>query len=635
MAQIEGLNKQQILKQIFGFDTFRDGQEELIDQLLMGRDVLGIMPTGSGKSLCFAIPAVLHEGTALVISPLISLMKDQVEALQALNISAEFLNSSLSADEFGQVARAAGRGEIRLLYVSPERLDSPGFVQLANRIKLSAVIVDEAHCVSQWGQDFRPSYSRIREFVDRLATRPPVGAFTATATPRVQKDIQQLLGLRQPTVVKTGFDRPNLHYEVRKPRDKKQELKNILKTVGGQSGIVYCATRKAVDEVYAVLLREGLPVARYHAGLDDDTRMKSQEDFRCDHKPIVVATNALGMGIDKSNVSFVIHYNMPKDLESYTQEAGRAGRDGSPARCILLYAPGDVQTNLYLIENGRDLEEMDERTRQEVLSRDRERLRLMSQYCQSTRCLRGTILRYFGEDAPDNCGCCGNCEADFEQQDVTVDAQKIMSCVVRMNQRFGMAMVADVLRGSRQKRVRDLGFDRLPTHGVMCRDSAQRIRDLMEHLVGEGYLEMTSDRYPVLQLKPSAADVLRGEQKVTMQVRRKAVRAGIRQSDDEVNKELNEQLKKLRTEIARQQGVPAYIVFTDAALKAMCRQQPLNRKELLDVPGVGKVKLDRYGDLFLAVIRAYCDSPVQAGGSENLEDRDGTTGRTTVSDCTG
>jgi ATP-dependent DNA helicase RecQ len=459
-----------ILKQYFGYDIFRPGQEELINDILAGKDVLGVMPTGAGKSLCFQVPALIMEGLTLIVSPLISLMKDQVNALNQSGAAAAYINSSLNEKQIHKALQNACNNLYKLIYVAPERLESYDFLDFARSANISMLTIDEAHCISQWGHDFRPSYSKIPEFIAKLQNRPVISAFTATATPHVRDDVINLLQLKEPTVLGTGFDRPNLYFEVKKPKDKFSELITFLQDKKEQSGIIYCSTRAAVEEVCDGLKQKGYNASRYHAGLSDLERHDNQDDFIYDRVQIMVATNAFGMGIDKSNVAFVLHYNMPKDMESYYQEAGRAGRDGSPADCVLLYSGQDVRTSLWLIENAREYERFDkpegEISREQILERDRARLREMTFYCSTYDCLRGYILKYFGETPPPYCGRCENCNTNFEATDVTVDAQKILSCVVRMRERYGVNLIIDTLRGSKNERILRLGLDRLSTYGI-------------------------------------------------------------------------------------------------------------------------------------------------------------------------
>ena len=594
---------EEILKEYFGHSAFRGRQKELVDALLEGRDVLGVMPTGAGKSVCYQVPALLVPGLTLVISPLISLMKDQVQALEQAGIPAACLNSTMPADAQRTVFARAYRGELRLLYAAPERL--PGLQNLFERVPLAFVAVDEAHCISQWGQDFRPSYGKITDFLAAVPERPPVGAFTATATDAVRQDIVRLLGLRDPLVCVSGFDRPNLTFMTEKPRDKREHLVTLLRERMGQSGIVYCATRKAVDELAELLTARGFAAGRYHAGLDADERRENQDDFLFDRIQIMVATNAFGMGIDKSNVSFVIHYNRPQNLEGYYQEAGRAGRDGSPADCILLYSPGDVRTCEFLIEHGHDNEELDERTRHLLIERDRERLRQMVFYATTTDCLRRFILKYFGEQAPLSCGNCSNCLTNFELVDATLEAQKIVSCVFRLAQRgrtVGKSAIADILHGADNARIRQNDFASLSTYGIMRADSMKHIRDLLDRLIEEGYLISTGGEYPVVKLCAKSDDIIRRRLPFAVKLPRDKRKQDGRKITES---SLYEALRALRAEIAAQEKVPAYVVFSNATLQDMCARRPITPGELLEVSGVGRAKADKYGDAFLACIKKH------------------------------
>ena len=604
------MDKLTILKQYFGHSGFRPGQEPLVDALLAGRDALGVMPTGAGKSVCYQLPALMLPGMTLVISPLISLMKDQVAALAQAGIPAAFLNSSLDAGEYRQVYRQIRRGECKLLYVAPERLQAEGFRRLVEEMPIALVAVDESHCVSQWGQDFRPSYLEIAGLVKALPSRPTVGAFTATATAAVRRDIETLLELQDPLRVTTGFDRPNLFFEVARPRDKDLWLSRFLAQRPGQSGIVYCSTRKTVDTVAASLLAQGIPAARYHAGMEDEDRRRNQEGFVYDQARVMVATNAFGMGIDKSNVSFVVHYNMPKDLESYYQEAGRAGRDGSPARCVLLFAPGDVRTAKYLISTSQESQEGDP----ERIERDLARLNRMVRYCKTTGCLRADILDYFGEAHGGSCGSCGNCAGAFVDRDITVEAQKILSAVARVEKRYtyglGAAAIIKLLRGSRDKRILQLGLDRLPTHGAMRGVDAAQIQLYIDCLLDAGYLSADGEEYPVLRLTPQAGDVLFRGKQVVFRTRTAPEetpppepRSG--GASPEEDSGLLAALKALRFRLAQEAGVPAYVVFSNTTLADMAALRPLSMEEFLQVSGVGRVKAERYGQAFLQAIQDW------------------------------
>ncbi len=608
------MDKLTLLKQYFGHSGFRPGQEALIDALLSGRDVMGVMPTGAGKSVCYQLPALLLPGLTLVLSPLISLMKDQVAALAQAGVPAAYINSSLDAEEYREVYRQVRRGDCKLLYIAPERLQAEGFRRLLGELPVSLVAVDEAHCVSQWGQDFRPSYLEIAELVRSLPVRPPVGAFTATATAAVRQDIETLLELRDPLRITTGFDRPNLFFEVVRARDKDRWLSRFLAERPGQSGIVYCATRKTVDSVTASLLAQGVPAARYHAGMEDRDRRRSQEGFVYDQARVMVATNAFGMGIDKSNVSFVVHYNMPKDLESYYQEAGRAGRDGSPARCVLLYAPGDVRTAKFLIANPQE----DQGGDPDRLRRDLVRLDRMVRYCKTDRCLRADLLDYFGEIHGGSCGNCGNCAGSFVERDITVEAQKILSAVARVEKRYayglGAAAIIKLLRGSRDRRTLQLGLDQLPTHGALKGMDQDRIQRYIDLLMEEGYLRSDGEEYPVLRLTARAGDVLFRRQRVLFRERAAeaspekagpAGRTSPQAASQEADSGLLAALKALRFRLAQEAGVPAYVVFSNATLTDMAALRPLNMEEFLQVSGVGRVKAERYGGTFLKAIRDW------------------------------
>ncbi|MDR0898318.1 MAG: DNA helicase RecQ [Oscillospiraceae bacterium] len=594
-----------ILKTTFGYDAFRPGQQAVIEALLVGRDCLAVMPTGSGKSICFQLPALMLEGITIVLSPLISLMRDQVAALQQAGVAAAFLNSSLSAEASRDVLTAARQGRYKLLYIAPERLEAPSFAAACRDLPIALVAVDEAHCVSHWGQDFRPSYLRIAQFIADLPARPAVAAFTATATERVKADIARLLALDDPFLLTTGFDRPNLRFETRALRGqgKYVALKAYLNAHLGRTGIVYCLTRKTVDALCDDLCRDGFAATSYHAGLSAATRTKNQDAFVNDRCNVMVATNAFGMGIDKSNVGFVIHYNMPASMEAYYQEAGRAGRDGMPADCIVFYSKQDVKTNEFLINSGGNPDissEITEATRRA----ERERLKQMVLYCKTGACLRQHILRYFGETASDRCGHCANCEASqgaIALTDVTIEAQKILSCVKRMGERFGARLVAAVLNGSNSRRVLDGGFERLSTYGVLSDMKQNAIIDLIDALIAEDMLEQTNDKYPVIKLGIRAATVLRDGESVVL--RMKPQRIAPAPSDDA--DELFEALKKLRMLIARQENAAAFIIFSDATLKDMCLKRPTNREEMLAVSGVGAVKWARYGQDFLDAIAQF------------------------------
>ncbi|NCB62902.1 MAG: DNA helicase RecQ [Clostridia bacterium] len=608
------------LKSYFGYDSFRDGQEEVVHSILNGRDVLAVMPTGAGKSVCFQVPAMLLPGITLVVSPLISLMKDQVAALSQAGISAAYLNSTLTERQFYLALDNARLGKYKLIYVAPERLLTPRMQEFTAEAEISLVAVDEAHCVSQWGQDFRPSYTDIAAFVNGLPKRPMVAAFTATATPTVREDIQRLLELRSPVEVVTGFDRENLYYEVRKAKKRLDECVALVEAAPGQSGVIYCATRKNVESVCEALQRKGVSATRYHAGLSAEERRQNQEDFTYDRKSVMVATNAFGMGIDKSNVRYVIHFNMPKDMESYYQEAGRAGRDGESARCILLYSPQDMMTNRFLIERDRDTESDDAELAAALKEKAYERLSHMNGYCRCERCLRAYILRYFGEHPADRCGNCVNCTHTFEEVDITEDAQKILSCVKRTGERFGMTLIVQILQGSDSERILDWGLDRQSTYALMKDYRAAQIKERIQALLERDCLTQSEGQYPVLALGPGAGEVLFRGGRVSMRYaeppektkkerRRRSAEAGGAAPTSDLSAALPEglfeRLKALRTVLAREQRVPAYVVFSDASLRDMCERRPMDDEEFLEVSGVGKRKLEQYGEAFMAEIRAF------------------------------
>jgi ATP-dependent DNA helicase RecQ len=605
--------KQEILTRRFGFHSFREGQEEVMDALLTGRDALAVMPTGSGKSLCFQIPALLFGGLSLVISPLISLMKDQVNALRASGVSAAFLNSALSGSQMYRVLEGACRGEFSLLYVAPERLDTEAFQRLTSQIAIPFVAVDEAHCVSQWGQDFRPSYLRIESFIRSLPSRPVLGAFTATATPRVRQDIVDLLALSKPRLVTTGFDRSNLSFEVHSPEDKFQALAAFLADRPRKSGIIYCLTRKTVDTLSEKLCSQGYEAVSYHAGLTREERQANQDRFQRDDARIMVATNAFGMGIDKSNVHYVFHYNMPKDMESYYQEAGRAGRDGLPAECVLLHDMRDLRINKFLIEKDRENQELDPEELERLQKAQKQRLRRMVEYCHSTSCLRREILSYFGENPPASCGNCGNCLRKVNLQDITIDAQKILSCVKRMKERYGLTLLMQTLRGSRSKKVLELEFDKLSTYGIMRQESERSLRRKIDFLLAREYMELTEDDFPVLRTTSLGRDVLFRGARVTMpfgeeEARPSLVRTGSPGSSaapDPEEESLFERLRELRKTLAKEEGVPAFVIFSDATLRDLSAKRPRNLEELLDVEGIGYSKRAKYGEAFLKALEEH------------------------------
>ena len=603
------MEKTEVLRQYFGYASFRKGQEALIDSILEGRDTLGIMPTGAGKSLCFQVPALMLEGVTLVISPLISLMKDQVSALCQAGIRAAYLNSSLTYPQYRKALANACAGVYKIIYVAPERLLTEEFLAFSHRMRIALVTVDEAHCISQWGQDFRPSYLKVPEFVAQLDERPVLAAFTATATEEVKRDIAAMLSLRDPFTITTGFNRDKLYFEVDKPPDKMAALLRYLRDNPGKSGIVYCTTRKTVEEVCQKLRTAGFPATRYHAGLSPEERWDNQEDFLYDRAPLMVATNAFGMGIDKSNVAFVLHYNMPGSMEAYYQEAGRAGRDGQPAQCILYYSGQDVATNRFLIEHGEGAPDADEETTARLREQDKERLKQMTFYCHTADCLREYILRYFGETPENYCGNCGNCSRNFEEADVTREAQLLVEGIARTGQRFGAKMVLDILRGSGNARILSGGFDKLPVYGKLAGVGEKRLRAILQFLELRGFVESTGDEYPVLRLRETAENLMREDAALTMKIAREEAPAPARKSREPVpaNPGLFDALRALRAKLAAAQSVPAYVVFSDATLRDMCARLPADADEMLEVSGVGQAKFAKYGEAFLGAIRDYTD----------------------------
>lgn len=581
-----------LLQSHFGFDEFRTGQESIIEKVMQGEDPLGIMPTGGGKSLCYQIPALLLRGITIVVSPLISLMKDQVDALDKVGIPATYINSTISGAELNERFLGIYHGEYKLVYIAPERLQSPSFLRLLKDIHISLIAIDEAHCISQWGHDFRPSYLLIEQLISQIQPRPVVLALTATATPQVKDDICQMLDITESNVVMTGFARENLRFQVVKGQDRQTFVFDYLSKNKGQAGIIYAATRKEVERLYEQLKARGIAVGKYHAGMSEEERNDYQERFLYDDIDLMIATNAFGMGIDKSNVRFVIHYHLPRNVEAYYQEAGRAGRDGEEGACILLFAPQDIQIQSFLIEQS----EMDEARKENEYSK----LRTMTAYGHTESCLQQYILHYFGEQNAPACGKCGNCTDDRAQMDVTVEAQMVLSCVRRMNERFGKTMVTKVLTGSADQKIKGFGFDRLSTYGIMKDKTQKEASEFIDFLTAEGYLRPTAGAYPLLMLTPKAADVLRGKKLV---MRKEHVRIAQIVEDDG----LFEKLRGLRRQIAQEEKVPPYIIFSDLTLKDMSSLFPSNEAELLQVKGVGEKKLAAYGKAFLAEINAYCE----------------------------
>lgn len=611
------MTKEEILKKYFGYDTFREGQETLIDSILDGKDTFGIIQTSGGKSLCYQIPALIFPGITLVISPLISLMRDQVAALNEAGVHAAFLNSSLTQNQYYKALDNMTRGQYKIVYVAPERLLTDSFLQAVRQVEISMLSVDEAHCISQWGQDFRPSYLKIIDFIERLPNRPVISAFTATATKLVRDDVISLLKLSNPTVLITGFDRKNLKFSVMHPRDRYQVTLDYVKDHIDECGIIYCLTRKLVEEVAEKLQSEGISVTRYHAGLGDAQRRHNQDEFIYDQKQVMVATNAFGMGIDKSNVRYVIHYNMPKNIESYYQEAGRAGRDGLPSECILLYGGQDVVTNQFFIDRQQEsADEMDAGTLEAVKERERERLRKMTFYCFTNECLREYILNYFGEKAPNYCGNCSNCLTQFEDIDIRDIAKNIIGCVKTSHQRYGIVMIIDTVHGSSNAKIQRCRMNENPYYGTLKEVPVHRLRQIINYLTLKEYLILTNDEYPILRLSDQSEEILVQEEPLIMKVAKEREESKAKKEKKAKKKKLSgvdlteadeglfEKLRALRMEIAKAEKVPPYIVFSDKTLIHMCAVKPQSKDEMLEVSGVGEAKYQKYGEKFLEALKA-------------------------------
>ncbi|MFB3162046.1 DNA helicase RecQ [Neobacillus sp. 179-J 1A1 HS] len=583
---------QQLLESHFGYSSFRNGQELAIQSVLAGENTICVMPTGGGKSICYQIPAIVLPGTTIVISPLISLMKDQVDALVQVGIPATFINSSLNYNEANQRIWEAKQGMYKLLYIAPERLDSREFIEDLKQMDIPLVAVDEAHCISQWGHDFRPSYRHIQQMVRSLPQKPNVIALTATATPRVREDICETLNIEEENSIITGFERENLTFSVIKGQDRLHFVRDYLKKNEKEAGIIYAATRKNVDQLYERLKKENINVARYHAGMGDAERISEQDRFLKDEASVMVATSAFGMGIDKSNIRYVLHFQLPKNMESYYQEAGRAGRDGLESECILLYSSQDVQVQRFLIDQSSD------RSR---IHAELEKLQQMVDYCHTENCLQEFILKYFGETETETCGRCGNCLDSRSSNDVTKEAQMVMSCIIRMGQRFGKTLTAQVLTGSKNKKVTEMGFDKLTTYGIMKEKGSKEVSDFIEFLISQELIAIEQGQFPTIFVSPKGKDVLLGKEQVH---RRETVKVREISKDDP----LFETLREVRRAIAETEKVPPFVIFSDAALKDMCARLPRTNEEFLNVSGVGEHKLKKYGLDFIQAIRSFCEA---------------------------
>ena len=609
------MNALETLKTYFGYDTFREGQEKIVEAILANRDVLAIMPTGAGKSICYQIPALILPGITLVISPLISLMQDQVKALNDAGIHAAFINSSLTENQISKALYLAASGRYKIIYVAPERLENYEFLEFARNVEISMVTVDESHCISQWGQDFRPSYLKIVEFVKNLPKRPIVSAFTATATEEVKNDILCTLSLADPEVVITGFDRKNLYYSVENIRRKDEFIMEYIEKHPTESGIIYCATRKNVDNLFELLFKRGVPVTRYHAGLTNETRKKNQDDFIYDRTPVIIATNAFGMGIDKSNVRYVIHYNMPQSMENYYQEAGRAGRDGENSQCILLFSLQDVMIDRMLLDN-KDFSDVDEEDEYLIRQRDIRRLQTMEGYCKTTGCLRNYILEYFGEKTSGPCDNCGNCHREYHEVDMTAEAKWVVNCVAETRGRYGLTIVLGTLMGAKRARLRELRTDQYKSYGALSGHSEAELRTLISQMTEMGYLYQTQEKYSVLKLgnitplnDANTRVIMRTYEEKEPDKKKKIQKAVRKRSTDALTSagyDLFEVLRKLRLEIAKEESMPPYIIFSDKTLIDMCVKKPSDEEEMLNVSGVGANKLKKYGQRFLEEIQKFC-----------------------------
>lgn len=628
------MNALETLKVYFGYDTFREGQESIINTILSGRDIMAIMPTGAGKSICYQVPALILPGITLVISPLISLMQDQVKALNEAGVHAAYINSSLSEGQISKALQLAEQGVYKIIYVAPERLVSSEFMWFASRTNISMVTVDESHCISQWGQDFRPSYVKIIDFVHNLPKRPILSAFTATATEDVKNDIICTLNLNNPQVVVTGFDRENLYYRVEHKSQKDDFVLQYIEEHDKDSGIIYCSTRKNVDKLYELLFHRGIPVTKYHAGLDNGERKKNQDDFIYDRAPIIVATNAFGMGIDKSNVRYVIHYNMPQSMENYYQEAGRGGRDGEPAQCILLFSAQDMVINRFLLDS-KDFTGIDFDDIGLIQQRDASRLQVMEHYCKTTECLRNYILNYFGEQIEEPCDQCGNCHRDYEEVDMTAEAKWVINCVTEAKGRYGLNIIVGTLLGANRGRLLELGANNYRSYGALSKCSEADLKSLISQMIMDGYLHQTEEKYSILRVgfeverlrdEDTRVIIRKHEEKEITKSSAKSVKKRSTDSLTSTGYKLFEQLRGLRLELAREESVPPYIILNDKTLIDMCAKLPHNKEQMLHVSGVGENKFNKYGQRFLDEIndfqQQYPDSIISIGSNYNEEKKE-------------
>lgn len=609
------MDKIELLKSYWGYSTFRNAQEKIIDNILQGNDVLCVMPTGAGKSVCYQLPALMLKGVTIVVSPLISLMIDQVKALVSMGIKAAYLNSNLTPQQQALAIKRAGQGAYKIIYVAPEKLLTSNFLSLCSMLDISMVAVDEAHCISQWGQDFRPDYLKIVDFIEKLKAKPVISAFTATATVEVKEDIKRILHLNNPFTVTTGFDRPNLSFKVLHPQNKNTQLLSLIRDKINECGIVYCNTRSAVEEVCSILCENKINAYPYHAGMPMEQRKANQEHFIYDRCNVIVATNAFGMGIDKSNVSYVIHYNMPKDMESYYQEAGRAGRDGNNAECIIMYSGKDVVTNKFLIERSAENENLEPEIAQIITEHKLRQLSKMSAYCNTADCLRGFILKYFGQPHSDYCGNCSNCNGDFEEIDITLQAQQILSCIAKTKQRFGVKMITDILRGSKNQKIISWGLNHQSTYGLLKNYTEADVKRMINYLIVNKFATQTQEQLPIIILNKNSIEVLKGNTKVLMRVQKgdKLNNTGNSKgkipeyTNADINEEMYNYLKNVRNEIAQQSNVPSYIIFSNTSILDMCKKRPTTLSEFININGVGEQKMNSYGKIFTTAIGLFTE----------------------------